>query len=84
MVIYFLANVRAGEREFLISPDYAQAHMNALGLHPSESRSQAKKAFDWMTEEQYHNIQVDDEKTTCLHEIYRFSSFFFSLIVLHF
>ncbi|CAK8694917.1 unnamed protein product [Clavelina lepadiformis] len=52
------ANVRAGEREFLISPDYAQAHMNALGLHPSESRSQAKKAFDWMTEEQYHNIQI--------------------------
>ena len=53
-----LGNVNAGEREFLISPEYGHSVMNAMGCHVSESRSQVKKAFDWMSEEQFHNLQV--------------------------
>ncbi|XP_077973667.1 uncharacterized protein LOC120348568 isoform X2 [Styela clava] len=53
-----LGNVNIGEREYLIAPSYGGALMSALGHHPSETRSQAKKIFDWMSEEQFHNVQV--------------------------
>ena len=57
-----LGNVNIGEREFLISPEYGHAVMNALGCQVSESRSQVKKAFDWMSEDQFRNLQVKNGK----------------------
>jgi len=49
-----------GEREFLISPNYSMVVMTALGYGqaPDSKISQAKKPFDWMTEEQFHNLQI--------------------------
>ncbi|XP_060567478.1 dynein axonemal heavy chain 5-like [Ruditapes philippinarum] len=50
-----------GEREFLISPDYSSVVMLSLG-HIQQSQenkiTQTKKPFDWMTDDQFHNLQV--------------------------
>ncbi|XP_053397319.1 dynein axonemal heavy chain 5-like isoform X6 [Mercenaria mercenaria] len=50
-----------GEREFLISPDYSSVVMLSLG-HIQQSQenkiAQTKKPFDWMTDDQFHNLQV--------------------------
>ncbi|KAL5010133.1 hypothetical protein ScPMuIL_012438 [Solemya velum] len=53
-------SVGAGEREFLISPNYSTFVMAALGHNPmADSRpGQAKKPFDWMTDDQFHNLQI--------------------------
>ena len=50
-----------GEREFLISPDYSSVVMLSLGhIQPNQENkiAQTKKPFDWMTDEQFHNLQV--------------------------
>lgn len=49
-----------GEREFVISPNYSSVVMSSLG-YSQETNSRivsAKKPFDWMTDEQFHNLQV--------------------------
>jgi len=74
----FPGNVSAGEREFLISPEYGHAVMNAMGAHVSESRSQVKKAFDWMSEEQFHNLQVILNNLTL--EVNNFLSFIYLIL----
>lgn len=53
-------NIGPGEREFLVSPNYSSVVMSALGyIQPPDSRIvQAKKPFDWMTDDQFHNLQV--------------------------
>lgn len=57
-MFFFPENVNIGEREFLICPSYGGALMASIGYQPSETRAQAKKTFDWMSEDQYHNVQV--------------------------
>ncbi|XP_076466964.1 uncharacterized protein LOC143298129 [Babylonia areolata] len=53
-------NLGPGEREYIVSPNYSSVVMSALGyVQPSDSRIvQAKKPFDWMTDDQFHNLQV--------------------------
>ena len=45
----------------MISPDYSSVVMLALG-HIQQAQenkiAQVKKPFDWMTDEQFHNLQV--------------------------
>lgn len=55
-----LGRVGVGEREFLISPQLGSAVMNTLGhTVASDHRvTQIKKPFDWMFDEQFHNLQV--------------------------
>nr|CAB3238692.1 dynein heavy chain 8, axonemal-like [Phallusia mammillata] len=65
-----LGNVNIGEREFLISPEYGHALMAALGRHVSESRAQAKKPFDWMSEDPFHNLQILATYFDWVHEIF--------------
>ena len=50
--------MRLGEREFLISADYGNAVMHASGGHVSESRAKSVKPFEWMSDEQFHHLQV--------------------------
>ncbi|KAL4232681.1 hypothetical protein ACF0H5_007369 [Mactra antiquata] len=56
-----LERIGPGEREFLISPDYSSVVMLSLG-HIQQSQenkiAQTKKPFDWMTDDQFHNLQV--------------------------
>ena len=44
----------------MVSPNYSSVVMSALGyIQPPDSRIvQAKKPFDWMTDDQFHNLQV--------------------------
>lgn len=53
-------NVGLGEREFIISPNLSSAVMSATTASQSLDSSvpQYKKPFDWMTDEQFHNLQV--------------------------
>ncbi|CAH1799095.1 unnamed protein product [Owenia fusiformis] len=55
-----LGNVGPGEREYLISPQYGAVSMTAMGINQTvEPRiTQAKKLFDWMTDEQFHHLQL--------------------------
>ncbi|KAM4771050.1 dynein axonemal heavy chain 5-like [Rhinophrynus dorsalis] len=53
-----LGRVRPGECEFVISPDLCLTVLQRLGSKVSESRQQAKNPFDWMTEEQFKNVQI--------------------------
>ncbi|XP_067674368.1 uncharacterized protein [Haliotis asinina] len=49
-----------GEREFVISPNYSSVVMSSLG-YTQDTNSRivtSKKPFDWMTDEQFHNLQV--------------------------
>lgn len=51
----------AGDREFLIHPTYGatvKAALNPILVSESASRTQGKKPFDWMLDEQYSNLQV--------------------------
>ena len=54
--------LRAGEREFIISPVYGAYFMQAItGKQISDSKHwSSKKPFDWMTDEQFLNLQVRD------------------------
>ncbi|XP_035829673.1 dynein heavy chain 5, axonemal isoform X2 [Aplysia californica] len=53
-------NVGPGEREFVISPNYSSVVMSALlpSATPDPHIMQSKKPFDWMTDDQFHNLQV--------------------------
>ncbi|CAH2249077.1 dynein gamma chain, flagellar outer arm-like [Pelobates cultripes] len=53
-----LGRVMRGEREFVLSPDICVTVLQRLGSKASESRQQAKNPFDWMTEEQFKNVQI--------------------------
>ncbi|KAM4694307.1 uncharacterized protein O3C94_004765 [Discoglossus pictus] len=53
-----LGRVSPGEKEFAISPELCVATMQRLGSKASETRQQAKNPFDWMTEEQFKNVQI--------------------------
>ncbi|WAR07684.1 DYHG-like protein [Mya arenaria] len=56
-----MGRIGIGEREFLISPDYSSVVMLSLGhIQPNQENkiTQAKKPFDWMTDDQFHNLQV--------------------------
>ena len=49
-----------GEREFLISPALGSVTMTAAGFtQPPDSKFvTAKKSFDWMTDDQFNNLQI--------------------------
>ncbi|XP_029452717.1 dynein gamma chain, flagellar outer arm-like [Rhinatrema bivittatum] len=51
-------HINPGEKEFVISPDLCAASLQRLGLKPSEARQQTKNPFDWMSEEQFKNVQI--------------------------
>ncbi|ESO89151.1 hypothetical protein LOTGIDRAFT_229063 [Lottia gigantea] len=53
-------HVGPGEREFIISPNFGSVVMSAFTAgHSVDSKVlQAKKPFDWMTDDQFHNLQV--------------------------
>ena len=53
-------HVSVGEREYLISPSLGSVTMTALGYtQPADSKFvTAKKPFDWMTDDQFHNLQI--------------------------
>lgn len=55
-----LGNVSPGEREFVISPDFCSAVMSAniTGQTADLHIMQSKKPFDWMADDQFHNLQV--------------------------
>ncbi|XP_052708586.1 uncharacterized protein LOC128183562 isoform X10 [Crassostrea angulata] len=55
-----LGNIGPGEREFLVSPNYSAVVMTKLGFtQPPDSKIvQMKKPFDWMHDDQFHNLQV--------------------------
>lgn len=55
-----IGHVMVGEREFIISPNYAAMVMSALGIaqSPDSKIAMAKKPFDWMTDDQFHNLQI--------------------------
>lgn len=55
-----LGNIGPGEREFLVSPNYSSVVMTKLGFtQPPDSKIvQMKKPFDWMHDDQFHNLQV--------------------------
>ena len=50
-----------GDREFLIHPSFGAAVKTALqpsAVSEAASRTQAKKPFDWLLDEQYSHLQV--------------------------
>lgn len=55
-----MGNVGAGEREFVISPQLGCSVMLSLGLSVGSDHrvAQIKKPFDWMLDDQFHNLQV--------------------------
>ncbi|XP_066569884.1 dynein axonemal heavy chain 8 [Amia ocellicauda] len=53
-----LGHVTPGMIEFLICPDLCVAVMEAMQAKPSEARQHAKNPFEWMTEEQFKNVQI--------------------------
>ena len=56
-------NVGPGEREYLISPNYSSVVMSAIhtAASPDPHIMQSKKPFDWMTDDQFHNLQVNNQ-----------------------
>ncbi|KAG2467824.1 DYH8 protein, partial [Polypterus senegalus] len=53
-----LGHISPGMVEFIFSPDLCSEVMKAIGAKTSEARQQAKNPFDWMTDEQFKNVQV--------------------------
>lgn len=55
-----LGRLGLGEREFLISPSFGSVTMTAAGkVQPPDSKFvSAKKPFDWMTDDQFNNLQI--------------------------
>nr|DBA26446.1 TPA: hypothetical protein GDO54_010703 [Pyxicephalus adspersus] len=53
-----LGRIRPGEREFIISPDLCVTVLQGMSIKVSESRQQAKNPFDWMSEDQFKNVQI--------------------------
>ncbi|CAL1527205.1 unnamed protein product [Lymnaea stagnalis] len=53
-------NLGPGEREYVISPNFSSIVMSAItnNAAPDPHIMQAKKPFDWMTDDQFHNLQV--------------------------
>jgi len=52
--------VGRGEREFLVSPALGSITMTAINVNqpPDSKISTTKKPFDWMTDEQFSNLQI--------------------------
>ncbi len=52
--------VGPGEREYLISPTLGSVTMTALGIvQPPDSKiATSKKVFDWMSDDQFNNLQI--------------------------
>ncbi|XP_051780690.1 uncharacterized protein LOC114649411 [Erpetoichthys calabaricus] len=53
-----LGHISPGMVEFIFSPDLCSDVMKAIGAKTSEARQQAKNPFDWMTDEQFKNVQI--------------------------
>jgi len=52
--------VGPGEREYVISPSLGSVTMTSIGANqpPDSKFVQAKKPFDWMTDDQFSNLQI--------------------------
>ena len=51
--------VGPGEREFIISPSLGSVTMTSIGSQATDAKFvQAKKPFDWMTDDQFNNLQI--------------------------
>ncbi|XP_069830783.1 uncharacterized protein [Dendropsophus ebraccatus] len=53
-----LGRIQPGEREFIFSPELCVTVLQRMNSKMSESRQQAKNPFDWMSEEQFKNVQI--------------------------
>ncbi|XP_075124385.1 uncharacterized protein LOC142197756 [Leptodactylus fuscus] len=53
-----LQRIRPGEREFIISPELCLTVLQRTNSKMSEARQQLKNPFDWMSEEQFKNVQI--------------------------
>ncbi|XP_073531710.1 dynein axonemal heavy chain 5-like [Phyllobates terribilis] len=53
-----LGRISPGEREFIISPGLCVTVLQGMNSKMSESRQQEKNPFDWMSEEQFKNVQT--------------------------
>ncbi|XP_074662754.1 uncharacterized protein LOC141915202 [Tubulanus polymorphus] len=54
-----LGRVGIGEREFLVSPTFGAAVMAGQSAQPTDPKiANAKKAFDWMLDDQFANLQL--------------------------
>ncbi|KAM4043310.1 dynein axonemal heavy chain 5-like isoform 1-T1 [Anomaloglossus baeobatrachus] len=53
-----LGRINPGERAFIISPGLCVTVLQGISSKVSESRQQAKNPFDWMSEEQFKNVQT--------------------------
>ncbi|XP_063775387.1 uncharacterized protein LOC134910927 [Pseudophryne corroboree] len=53
-----LGRIGPGEREFIISPELCVAVLQGAASKVYEARQQAKNPFEWMSEEQFKNVQI--------------------------
>ncbi|XP_033113255.1 dynein heavy chain 5, axonemal-like isoform X2 [Anneissia japonica] len=55
-----VGNIGPGEREFIVSPQLGAAVMSSIGkvAPPDHKVTQAKKPFDWMSDDQFQNLQL--------------------------
>ena len=53
-------HINLGEREYVVSPQFGALTMSAHHPNKGVDRrvSEAKKPFDWMTDEQFHCLQL--------------------------
>ncbi|XP_041109797.1 dynein heavy chain 8, axonemal-like [Polyodon spathula] len=54
-----LGRIDPGEMEFILSPELCAVVMQGMdGAKGSEARQHSKNPFDWMTEDQFKNVQI--------------------------
>ncbi|XP_071954985.1 uncharacterized protein [Antedon mediterranea] len=55
-----VGNLGHGEREFIISPQFGAAVMSSIGkvVAPDHKIALSKKPFDWMSDNQFQNLQL--------------------------
>ncbi|XP_066429677.1 uncharacterized protein [Eleutherodactylus coqui] len=53
-----LGRIKPGEREFIFSPELCVTVLQGMNSKTSESYQQAKSPFDWMSEQQFKNVQI--------------------------
>ncbi|XP_033874385.3 dynein axonemal heavy chain 8-like [Acipenser ruthenus] len=53
-----LGRIDPGEMEFILSPELCAVVMQGMGAEGSGARHHSKNPFDWMTEDQFKNVQI--------------------------
>ncbi|MBN3318102.1 DYH6 protein, partial [Atractosteus spatula] len=65
-----LGHISPGMIEFVLSPDLCASLMEATKAKPSETRQTAKNPFEWMTEEQFKNVQILGTYYSWFHDLF--------------